>query len=380
MNVMQGANQFIDVDHLRKLMKEEEIDVLIALSPENVLYSSGANIITQTMLRERLALTVFTQTEEPTLIVCSIEESLVREDSWIKDVRTYTEFKESPIETLVNVLNEKGLKNPMIAIEKKYLSLHFYEELVERLNHTQFYPSEIIFDRLRAIKNPVEIDILRYAATVTREAMDEVFSNVKHGDTEKQVANRLTNALFEKGADEHAFIVLSTGKRSKIIHPDPQDIPIEAGDVIKVDFGGKFNGYYSDVARTYIVGESTERKRYVLSSLAEIHQELIKSAKVGVRFADLYYLCKERFQEKGLAFTMPHIGHSMGIALHEEPIISPLNQSVLEENMILNIEPICIDEESDSGYHLEDLVLITKDGPEVLTGSSLTEHPIIVGE
>lgn len=378
MNIVGEKRRLIDLGRLKNLMKEKAIDVVIALSPENVLYSSSANIITQKMLRERLALTVFTQNDEPVFIVCGIEESLAQEDSWIKDIRTYVEFKESPIEVLVKVLKEKGLEDSNIAIEKKYLSAHYYEELVGLLPSRKFIESESIFDRLRAIKSPVEIEILRRAATITRETMDEVFAEVKPGDTEKQIANRLISRLLEKGANEHEFVVLSTGKRSKLIHPIPQDIPLKEGDVVKVDFGGKFDGYYSDVARTYLVGNVDSRKEYILSSLAEIHRQVISNAKVGAKFSELYNLCKGLFIEKGMPFFMPHIGHSMGIGLHEEPILSPLNHDTLEENMILNIEPICIDQQSDSGYHIEDLVLITKNGPEILTGSSLNEHPLII--
>src|SRR5699024_4564553 len=101
------------------------------------------------------------------------------------------------------------------------------------------------------------------------------------------------------------------------------------------------------------------RQEFVLNSIFEIHKKLINSAKVGVKFSELYSLCKGLFEEKGLSFTLPHVGHSIGLNLHEKPIIHPFNQDVLEENMVINIEPICIDDESGSGYHVEDLILIT---------------------
>src|SRR5699024_6001395 len=99
--------------------------------------------------------------------------------------------------------------------------------------------------------------------------------------------------------------------------------------------------------------------------------------KVGVKVSELFHLCKKLYEEKGLPFDMPHLGHSQGIGLHEEPVIHPFNHTVLQENMILNIEPRVRDSESNSGYHLEDLVLITEDGLVILT-VALLEEPFVI--
>lgn len=361
---------------LNELMDNYEVEAVIGLSPENVLYSSGTNIITQQMIRERLALTVFSRAGKSTLIVCGIEESLASEESWIEDIRTYVEFKESPIDPLVDVLKENNLAQSRIAIEVDYLTYRYAEELRKQLPNLEIRAAEPIFDQLRSIKSDKEVEILRHASTVTTKVMMEAFNEASPGITEKDLGSNMIKKLIDQGADKHEFLVIGTGKRSQIIHPLAEDIPIESGHVLKVDFGGKFKGYFSDVARTVLVGDPTPRQEYVLSSLAEIHQEIIHSVKPGVYFRDLYNKCKDLFKKKDLPFFMPHIGHNMGVMLHEEPVISPVNNEVLEENMVINIEPICIDSESQSGYHLEDLVRVGKDGPDILTGSSLTEHPL----
>lgn len=370
----------MNIEKMNKLMDKYNVEAVIALSPENVLYSSNTDIITQKMVRERLALTFFPRTGKPSFIVCGIEESLAKQESWIEDIRTYVEFKESPIQILVDVLKENNLTHSRIAIEVDYLSYRYAKELKEALPSIEIIGSEEIFDQLRVIKSEREIEILRHGSSITANVMMEVFDEAYPGMTEKQIAYIMINKLMEKGADSHEFLVIGTGERSQLIHPLAEEISIESGHVLKVDFGGKFQGYYSDVARTVLVGDSTPRQEYVLSHLAEIHREVIHSMKPGVHFSDLYNKCKELFKNKNLPFTFPHIGHNMGIVLHEQPVVSPVNDEVLEENMIINIEPICVDEESRSGYHIEDLVLITKDGPEVLTGSSLNEHPVRIGK
>ncbi|UCZ52906.1 Xaa-Pro peptidase family protein [Bacillus shivajii] len=368
----------LNVKRLNHLMEKEGVEAVVSVSPENVLYTSGTNIITQQLLRERLALTVITKSGDATLIVCGIEESLAREESWISDLRTYVEFKESPIDLLVEYLKEKGLGTAKIAVEVDYLTHRYSQELTSSLPSLDIVAAEPILFDLRAIKNPEEVEKLRHAATVTTNVMEEVFQEASPGMTEQQISSLMIKKLIDQGADKHEFIVIGTGERSQIIHPLAEDIPLQSGDVLKVDFGGKFKGYFSDVARTVLVGEPTARQEFVLSTLAEIHREVIQSAKPGIRYSDLYNKCKDLFAEKGLPFFMPHIGHSLGLGLHEEPIISPLNDDIIQENVILNIEPICIDDESKGGYHIEDLVLITENGPDILTGSSLNEHPIII--
>ncbi|MCT1901907.1 Xaa-Pro peptidase family protein [Oceanobacillus sojae] len=361
---------------LSELMDHSNVEAVIGLSPENVLYSSGTNIITQQMLRERLALTVFPRSGKPVLIVCGIEESLASKETWIEDIRVYVEFQESPIDILVEVLKENNLEKSRIAIEVDYLTYKYAEELKQNLPNVEICVAEPIFNQLRAIKSNEEVEILRHASTITTNVMMEAFNEASPGITEKDLAANMITKLIAQGADKHEFLVIGTGERSQIIHPLAQDITIESGHVLKVDFGGKFKGYFSDVARTVLIGDATPRQEYVLSNLAEIHQEIIHSVKPGVYFRDLYNKCKDLFQKKNLPFFMPHIGHNMGIVLHEEPVISPMNDEVLEENMVINIEPICIDNESKSGYHLEDLVRVGKDGPDILTGSPLTEHPL----
>lgn len=94
---------------LKEVMIQKGMDVLVAISPENVLYSTGAYIITQRSLRDRLEISIIPQDGEAAFVVCGIEESLAREESWIEDLRPYVEFKESPIKFLADVLIEKGL-------------------------------------------------------------------------------------------------------------------------------------------------------------------------------------------------------------------------------------------------------------------------------
>jgi len=363
-------------ERLTAQMVKRGMDALVALSPENVFYSTGAYIMTQKLIRDRLEIALFSQKREPIFIVCGIEESRAREETWIKDIRPYIEFKESPVQFLVDALIEMGLEKGCIGIEKHYWSAHHYVELMKAMPNAEFVECQGIFEEVRMIKDSDEIKILAEAAKATRKAVEAAFLTAKPGNTEAQVANQIKNNLMNQGVDELSFMVLGTGKRSMLVHPTPNDIPISPGDIVKVDCGGLFSGYYSDLARTAVVGKPSSVQADVYKKLATIQKEVIESMQAGVRLCDVFNKCKKLFEEKGLPLEMPHIGHGLGVGVHEHPMINPLNEEKLQENMVLNVEPIVIYD----GFcvHLEDLVLITADGVKILTEAKMSDMiPII---
>lgn len=360
---------------LREIMIQKDMDVLVAISPENVLYSTGANIITQKMLRDRLEISILPKDGDAVFVVCGIEESLARDESWIEDIRPYVEFKESPIRFLADVLLEKGLDKKKVGIELHYLSNKFYKELTDYLPNTQFYECKNIFDDVRMIKEPQEIEILAKAAKLSRKAVDAAFLTAKIGDTERHLSTEIMTNLMNMGMD-WSFMVLGTGARSMLTHPTPAYIPMKPGDIIRVDFGGILSGYQSDLARTAVIGKPSQVQAETYKKLANIQREVIEGMLIGTRFCDVYNKCKILFEKNNLPFTMPHIGHGLGVDLHEHPIVNPLNESEIQENMIINIEPLVIN--GGFAYHIEDLIQITPYGPKILTESEMIDKiPVI---
>ncbi|MEA4848232.1 MAG: Xaa-Pro peptidase family protein [Clostridiaceae bacterium] len=362
-------------ERLKKLMTEKGMDVLVAISPENVLYSTGAYIITQRSLRDRLEISIIPREGDAAFVVCGIEESLARDESWIGDIRPYVEFKQSPVKFLADVLVEKGLDKKNVGIELHYLSSTFYKELTDYLPDTRFYECRGIFDDIRMIKEPQEIELLAKAAKLTRKAVDAAFLTARPGDTERHLSTEIMTNLMNLGMD-WSFMVLGTGERTRLTHPTPAYIPMKPGDIIRVDFGGILSGYQSDLARTAVIGKPSSVQANTFKKLAYIQREVIENMKLGVKFCDIYNKCKALFEKNDLPFTMPHIGHGLGVDLHEHPIVNPLNETVLQENMIVNIEPLVI--YGGYAYHIEDLVWITPKGPVILTESEMSDEiPVI---
>ena len=168
------------------------------------------------------------------------------------------------------------------------------------------------------------------------------------------------------GADVMNFTFLGCGLRSFLWHGWPGANAFEPGKVVTTDVGGSFRGYWSDVARTAVVGKPSDKQRELFDKLYQIHVKTIEAIKPGLRASEIYRICETAYEEVGLPFWMPHIGHGIGLGLHEYPMLNPHVDQELLPGMVLNVEPAHV-EPGVEGYHLEDLVQVTGDGVKPLT-------------
>jgi Xaa-Pro dipeptidase len=350
-------------------MSKDGLDALVAFSMENVFYSSGTLILTQRLIPSRLAMTIWYGDGTASMLVCSIELAQVKAESRISDIRTYTEFTDSPMRCLALILAEKGLDTGRIGLELSYLSASHHRELVGLLPQATLTDGDGIFDRARVIKSPEEIAIMRKAATATDNAIRKAFDGAHIGTTEIEMYETMRAELLGGGADGVAFAVMTTGENSRQVHPTPSSTPIRAGDIVRTDFGGLigsyYGGYFSDLARLAIAGKPTTQQVDAYRRLREVYELVLRNVKPGVRACDLYALCKTSFADRGLEFRMPHIGHNIGVFIHEQPMLTPTTTAILEPGMVMAIEPITLHD----GYilHVEDELVITDTGHELLS-------------
>ncbi|MCI9332446.1 MAG: aminopeptidase P family protein [Oscillibacter sp.] len=355
---------------LQRLMEKEGLDVTVVISPENTLYFAETYIMTQSSIRDRLAIAVLPLEKEPVFIGCSIEQSTIESETWIEDKRFYTEFMESPIAFLASVLREKGLDHGKVGVELDYLMAHYYREMVELLPDVEFVPCTRLFDKIRMIKEPVEIEMLSKAAQSTRAALERALLETHPGDTEFQLASKIKRYMLEDGADYITFLVMGTGDHSGQTHKLPDQDVLAEGELMRIDYGasysfGNYHCYNSDVARTVLIGKPNPLYVDVMKRLCEAYYYTYDHVRAGVTAKELYTLCKEKCEALGLNFACPHIGHSLGIGLHEFPMLSPKEDFELEENMVFCIEPVI--RQHNRMFHQEDLVLVKKGGYQVLS-------------
>lgn len=365
------------ISSLEQLLASKNLEALVCLSPENFTYLAGVHITTVENIRPRLAFAVLRRAGGPFLVICSIETSLARSSSWIEDIRSYTEFVDDPVMAFADAILGSGLSSARVGIDLGYLPASSYQRLRDRLPRLEMVDVTEDVAGIRNIKTPDEIAFLERTTRDTHRAVLEGIAESKVGDTEGVIARRIVHRMIDDGANGLLHVHLASGERSSHIHNHPGDAKTKEGEILRLDVGGIYGPYCSDLARTYSTGSPSQLQRVTYRKLREVHEAIIAAMEPGVPAEYLYELCKDGLQRRDLPCTLPHIGHSFGIETHETPMIRPGDTTLLAPGMVINIEPMTLDSEG-SCYHIEDAVLITEDGNRLLTlGLSPMEIPVL---
>jgi len=306
---------------------------------------------------------------EPTLIARNTELTRLNTETWIKDTRPYYEMGEhgkTPIQVMVEVLRERGLEAGTVAVERSFLTIRYYDELVRLLPKAHIVDSTPLLDEMKQIKTPVEIERIRYAGSVTERAAAIAFRATREGDRELDLVARMKYELTRFGAESVPFVVMGAGAHCAENHPIPNDTPLRIGEPLRVDFGGLFQGYMSDVARMACVGHPTDKDRDAFAKLTQVQNEGIDMLRPGVAACEVFLHVKKRMTELGIPIDKDFVGHSIGTAVHELPWLAEHDQTILQPNMVFAIEP----SHTQRGvvrYHIEDFIVVTDKAPERIT-------------
>jgi len=368
----------MNLSKLRKAMDESGLDAVIAASPENLNYAAGTCefLLRLQLIRERLAMATFDKASEPTLLVVESALPKYKRESWIQDVRAYV-IDKSPIPSLVDVLRQKDLTNAKIGIELNYLPVSFFQELTSLMPETTFVDSSKFWGCLRMIADEKEIEILRFAATATRHAIDATFHLIRPGDTEKHLSDMIAHHMLIRGCDKFLWGHIGSGPDFVLQSWARVEKRLTKGEIVHVDCGGEFQGYHSDTARMAVVGKPSDRQRQIYGGVVRAEREVIEMIRAGVRASDLFHKGKTVFEEAGIPHWLYFIGHGLGTELHAPPILSADNESTLQEGTVVAIETVCT-YPGEGIFHVEDAVLVTPSGPDILTGELPREELFVI--
>jgi Xaa-Pro aminopeptidase len=325
---------------------------------------------------ERLGLVAIPVSGEPVFVYCTIEGEQARRESWLEELVGYTEWREQPIQTLARVLAEQGVADGRIGVEKRHLSARDFAELERSMPKATFVAADEVFDRMRAIKTPAEIETLTEAAFSTDIAIRRAFAQATVGSTEREIADAIIAECAARGGGRVVFLTVATGPNGSLVHAEPGDARLEPAGVIRTDFGVGWGHYLSDIARTAFVGPITHQQETTYMKLVGAQEETIASVRPGEQAKHVYRACADAFARRGLAFDIPHVGHSIGVGLHERPMLQPFDETVLEPGMALMVEPGVMT--TDGFYHTEDLIVITENGNRVCSRSADWATPMVL--
>ena len=210
-------------------------------------------------------------------------------------------------------------------------------------------------------KTKEEIEKLKNASALTDKGFAYICQQIKPGMTEKEIAQKLDAYMFSLGASGLAFdTIVGSGKNSSQIHSTPSDRVIEENDIILLDFGYVIDGYCSDMSRTIFVGSATQKQREFYDLVYQTQMNAINHIKVGMTAKEADLLGRKPILDKGLDYAHA-LGHGIGTVVHEELVLSPKRDTVLEKDMVFTIEP-GIYLENEFGIRIEDVVLLTEEG------------------
>jgi len=347
---------------LDEAMAASGLDALLATSPENVAWVSGAAPPSQKTVRSRLAAAILPRGGNGEVVAIALEGPVVRTQSRLPELRLYEEFVEDPVLVFADSLARRGLGDAAIGVEETHLSHADYEKLARALPDARLVRADERFEELRMVKTPAEIALIRDIGAAADRIAKEVFEHFGAGSTEREIANFVAERYAEAGGDGLTMLVVGSGPRSAAVNAPPTGRALELGDVLRLDIIGTKGRYHSDVARTAVVGAPTDEVRRVYDLLVGVHHRCLEALRPGALTSDVYAIYRAAMDDAGLP-PYHFVGHGLGITLHEGPFVNALTEIRLEEGMVLCIEPLTL-LEGRFGVQIEDELLITVDGYE----------------
>lgn len=340
------------IARLRAFLQEHDADGVIIVQPENLRYFSaftggeGALVIG---LDQAVLWTDSRYTEQ----------AANQSGAWY-DIKNHHNALSASIRSSLN-----DMEIGVAAYEENFLT-HFMYENISDGALCGFLPCDLT--SLRAVKEPYELKATRKASNIADRAFADLLPYIKPGVTEKELAARLESNMLLLGSEEKSFTtIVASGKRSAMPHGTASPKVIEAGDFVTFDFGAVWEGYHSDITRTVVVGKASQAQKDFYNLILEGQELGVSLIKAGVSRREVDFAVRNYFARYHVSQYFTHsLGHGTGLEIHEQPVLSPRSTGVLEENMIVTVEPgLYI--EGKFGVRIEDSVAVTANGCEILT-------------
>ncbi len=238
----------------------------------------------------------------------------------------------------------------------------------------------LVLDPLREIKDDEEIACLRKAVEISDRAFADVLQFLRPGISERDVAVHLESFMREHGSERPAFTtIVASGVRGSLPHGTASEKLLVAGEFVTMDYGAVYQGYHSDITRTVVLGEASEKQRELYRTVLEAQLLGVKSLSVGISGKAVDKVVRDYLTEAGYGENFGHgLGHSVGLEIHEEPRLSPKSRAEhLEEGMVITVEP-GVYLPGWGGLRIEDTVLLEKRGGVSLTKAA--KHLVEIGQ
>lgn len=345
------------IDEVTKLVKEQNADAILIFNQANYRY-----------------LTNFTG-EEAQLILTAQGDRILLSDSRFADQIKFEAPGELKVimkkanqdEEISNQL--KALNLNKVLIEGEFVSAIEFAHLQELNPQIEFATCEELVERVRNVKDGLELDALRHAIDVSMDSFNGILPLIKPGAVERNIGAKLDYLFKINGGDGPSFdTIIASGIRSAWAHGVASDKMIEDGDMVVIDFGAFYHGYAADITRTVAVGKVDREMYRIYEIVHEAQRRGIAAAVAGNYGKDVDQAARDYINEQGYGQYFGHgIGHGIGLEIHElcQPAL-PFGKQKLVNNMVHTVEP-GIYLPNKGGVRIEDDILVHDQTPETLS-------------
>lgn len=360
----------------RAALVEYGFDALLITTGTNLVFLSGYPFVEMTLARPFFL--VVPRLGSPVLIVHAGREAEARRYSWIRDVRAYRQLSIAPLAELRSAFRDLGIEHGRVGVELGYeqrlgIPVLELERIQAEFARARFADAAALLWRLRMVKSPEDIAAIREACRITAAAYELTFERSHEGETDRVVAERMAAAMGDAGGERPWVLVTSGEGNYELATGVPSGRALERGDMAWFDSGCSVAGFWSDFSRAGIVGGPSPEQSEAQSLIWDATMTGVRLIAPGVPVAEIAGACNERLHAVGLpilAYTSDlaaRIGHGIGYDITEPPHVSEADPTILEAGMVVSVEPGFA---APYGlFHVEQNVLVTHDGNEVLSAS-----------
>jgi Xaa-Pro dipeptidase len=374
-----------------KIMEKEGLDGLIATTPENVTYLTdhhghywqiraitvlaalAKDVQEPVLVAPASDITPLTPTDINVvayggipLVISDIGEA-DEYDRLLLERRKELELLPGAMQALYKAVRDLGLSSGRVAVDERNFTRGQFAALGTEFPKAEFVDGYELFRLIRAVKTEEEVNRLRISVQATEAGITNAVGILEPGVTEKELEIAFNVGVTEAGAVP-VFSVICSDHRSAHTNTVPGNRIVQRGDVVRLDLGSVYRYYYSDIARTFVVGtEPTESQQLYWDAIVAGEKAAMEALRPGVTAGEVFRIAVETCRESGIPnFERNHVGHGIGIELYDMPVLTPGNDTAIEEGMVFCVEtPVY--EVGYAGLQVEDTMVVRKDGIELLS-------------